>query len=43
MPFPLQHPSCVERDAPADDFTEDILFSGNLSRLFQSLHQRIAR
>ena len=34
---PLRHPARVERDAEADAFLEDILFSGNLDRLFRRI------
>src|SRR6185436_19123835 len=34
---PLRHPLRVERDVEADAFLEDVLFSGNLGRLFQRI------
>lgn len=33
--FPLAHPDVVHPDLEADDFTEDILYSGNLRRAFE--------
>jgi hypothetical protein len=35
--LPLRHPARVERDVEADAFLEDVLFSGNLGRLFQRI------
>ncbi len=32
---PLRHPEQVERDVEADAFLEDVMFSGNLGRLFR--------
>ncbi|HWE82428.1 MAG TPA: hypothetical protein VG265_12325 [Gaiellaceae bacterium] len=37
--LPVRHPSSVERDAEADAFLEDILFSGNLGRLFEQIRR----
>jgi hypothetical protein len=37
--LPVRHPSRVERDAEADAFLEDILFSGNLGRLFEQIRR----
>jgi hypothetical protein len=34
---PLRHPLRVERDVDADAFLEDVMFSGNLNRLFQRI------
>jgi hypothetical protein len=34
---PLVHPARVERDAEADAFLEDVMFSGNLGRMFDRL------
>jgi hypothetical protein len=34
---PLRHPLRIERDVEADAFLEDVLFSGNLGRLFQRI------
>jgi hypothetical protein len=43
--FPLRHPATVVRDADGDRFLEDVLFSGNLVRMFERLRQarRLAR
>ena len=38
--FPLRHPASVERDAAADAFVEDVMFSGNVSRLFERIRAR---
>jgi hypothetical protein len=35
--WPLRHPPRVERDVEADAFLEDVLFSGNLGRLFERI------
>ncbi|BCM88223.1 hypothetical protein IAD21_00050 [Abditibacteriota bacterium] len=40
MQFPLQHPDKITRDEMADEFTEEVLFSGNLKRLFKNLRTR---
>ena len=34
---PLRHPLRVERNVEADEFLEDVMFSGNLGRLFQRI------
>jgi hypothetical protein len=36
--FPLRHPAGVRRSYAADAFTEDVMFSGNLRRMFERLH-----
>ncbi len=41
--FPLVHPHDVIREKAADDFTEQTMFSGNLTRLLQGLHTRARR
>lgn len=38
--FPLRHPAAVARDVEADRFIEDVVFSGNLARLFARLRAR---
>jgi tetratricopeptide (TPR) repeat protein len=49
LSFPLQHPPFVIRDAQADDFTEQIMFSGTWSKPVQMptvdlvIHQAIAQ
>ena len=40
--FPLVHPDAVQPHREADDFTEDILYSGNLRRAFERGHARAA-
>ena len=40
MRFPLIHPDRVVRDKAADDFVEQTVFSGNLTRLLRGLHGR---
>jgi hypothetical protein len=42
MRFPLVHPAAVEPHREADDFTEDILYSGNLRRAFERARSRSA-
>ena len=42
MGFPLIHPDAVLPDREADDFTEDILYSGNLRRAFERARVRSA-
>lgn len=42
MRFPLVHPDAVRADVEADDFTEDILYSGNLRRAFERARSRSA-
>jgi hypothetical protein len=34
LEFPLRHPEAVRRDEAADAFTEDVLFSGHMRRMF---------
>jgi hypothetical protein len=34
---PLRHPARVDRNVEADEFLEDVMFSGNLGRLFQRI------
>lgn len=43
MSFPLLHPSTVEVDTAADAVTEDVLFSGSLTRAFARARHRITR
>lgn len=45
MPFPLRHPSAVERDAACDRVIEQNVFSGSLERLWLRLraHRRALR
>lgn len=38
--FPLRHPPVVDRDAAADRLIEDVMFSGNLGRLFERIRSR---
>jgi hypothetical protein len=38
--FPLRHPERLERDLGADDFVEDVMFSGNVGRLFERIRAR---
>jgi hypothetical protein len=40
MDFPLRHPDRVERDAAADGWIEQAMFSGNVGRLFERLRAR---
>src|SRR5271157_208695 len=40
MIFPLKHPPGVVRDGRADDFTEEIMFSGILNSLFERIRVR---
>ena len=42
MRFPLVHPDVVHPDVEADNFTEDILYSGNLRRAFERARSRSA-
>ncbi len=42
MRFPLVHPAVVQADLEADDFTEDILYSGVLKRAFERIRIRSA-
>lgn len=42
MQFPLVHPAIVQADPEADDFTEDILYSGALKRAFERARGRSA-
>lgn len=42
MQFPLVHPAIVQPDREADDFTEDVLYSGNLRRAFERARSRSA-
>jgi hypothetical protein len=37
MAWPLRHPDAVSADADADRFIEDVMFSGNVSRMFERL------
>ena len=37
--FPLRHPRNVERDREGDAFIEDVMFSGNLTRMFERLRR----
>jgi hypothetical protein len=39
MPFPLRHPREVAPDLDADRFLEDVLFSGNVHRMFERLRR----
>jgi hypothetical protein len=39
MSFPVSHPSEVVRDVEADAFLEDVLFSGNLARMFERVRR----
>jgi hypothetical protein len=41
LPFPLQHPTEVERNVEADAFTESLMFSGNLTRLLATARARV--
>ncbi len=36
--FPLRHPRRVRPDSAADAFTEDVMFGGNMRRMFERLH-----
>ncbi|HTY26120.1 MAG TPA: hypothetical protein VMC85_23520 [Desulfomonilaceae bacterium] len=40
MIFPIKHPSRVVRDFGADDFTEEIMFSGVLNNLFERIRTK---
>jgi hypothetical protein len=40
MEFPLRHPSSLHRDVAADSFVEDVMFSGNVQRLFERIRAR---
>lgn len=40
--FPLIHPPDISRDVQNDDFLEDVVFSGNVARLFKRLRIRHA-
>ena len=42
MRFPLVHPAQVQPDRDGDEFTEDILYSGNLRRAFERTRARSA-
>ena len=35
--LPLLHPARVERDTEGDAFLEDVMFSGNVGRLFDRI------
>jgi hypothetical protein len=37
--FPLQHPGEIARDAEADELLEDVMYSGNLGRLFTRIRR----
>jgi hypothetical protein len=37
--FPLRHPHDLERDEEADRFVEDVVFSGNVHRMFERLRR----
>jgi hypothetical protein len=39
----LAHPPNISRDAQNDDFLEDVVFSGNLARLFKRIRTRHAQ
>ncbi len=41
MPFPLSHPAKLARDVAADQVTEELLFSGNLTVTLRHLRARI--
>jgi hypothetical protein len=41
MPFPLSHPAEVSRNAAADVFTEQVLYSGKIGQLFDRLRATI--
>jgi hypothetical protein len=43
MPFPLRHPELVVRDRDGDAFLEDVMFSGNVARLFARLREHSPR
>jgi hypothetical protein len=40
MIFPIKHPSRVVRDFRADEFTEEVLFSGILNNLFERIRSK---
>lgn len=40
MTFPLVHPKVISTGEAQDDFTENTLYSGNLTRLFRDVHSR---
>jgi hypothetical protein len=40
LDFPLRHPPAVERDVAADRVVEELLFGGNVTRLFERLRAR---
>ena len=42
LDFPLTHPDQLERDHEAEAFIEDVMFSGNLARLFDTIRDRRA-
>jgi GT2 family glycosyltransferase len=42
MEFPLRHPSEIVRDADADRLVDEILFGGNIDRMFERLRARLA-
>jgi hypothetical protein len=41
--FPLAHPPEISRDTLNDDFLEDVVFSGNVARMFERLRSQHAR
>jgi hypothetical protein len=41
--LPLRHPERVERDDAADAFLEDVMFSGNVGRMFERIRSRRPR
>ena len=40
LAFPLRHPAQVVRDQAADGFTEDVLYSGHMRRMFERARER---
>lgn len=40
LAFPLTHPASMAREVEADTFTEEILFSGNLTRMMERVKKR---
>ncbi|MCC7361700.1 MAG: hypothetical protein IT317_19605 [Anaerolineales bacterium] len=43
LTWPLRHPSAVERWAAADDYSEQLMFGGTLTRVFQAARARLRR
>jgi hypothetical protein len=43
LSYPLRHPETIERDAAADAFLEETMYSGNLRRALGAIGRRFTR